>query len=123
MTVYELVIKDLGLTSDTPFKDNIQRIIDSTEAVILRYLRRQELPEDLTEVLVNASVNYFLQKYPSYKSGVDTVQNNPKIASISDNGQSISYAPDDISQGAKNAGFDSILGQYYGVLVLYRRLW
>lgn len=126
MTVYEMVISDLGLSTDTEFRDRIQRMIDHTQAVILRFLRLDTLPEELTEVLVDAVELYFVQKYPDYASGSKQAAiDAQEVASISDNGQSVSYksAADSVSAAAKAAGLDDVLGRYYGTLILYRRAW
>ncbi len=127
MTVYEMVASDLNLSKKTIHKDRIQRIINHTQAVILRFLRRDTLPVELTEVLAEASKIYFVRKYPEYaketlKAEEVDVQ---EIASISDQGQSISYrtASDSENAVAKEAGLDDVLGRFYGKLISYRRLW
>ena len=126
MTAYELVISDLGLSPDTEFKDKIERTIDYTQAVILHFLRRDELPAELDEVLIAAAEEYFVTNFKVDMDGDGTVETNTQeISSINDNGQSVSYrsAKDNISAEAKAAGLDGVLGKYYGVLTLYRRAW
>ena len=91
MTVYDMVVSDLGLPVVNQFSDQINRIINSTRAVMLRFLRRRDWPEELDEILCSASVSYFTRKYPDYASGDTTAAAEPpEIASISDNGQTVS---------------------------------
>lgn len=126
MTVYDMVVSDLGLPVVNQFSDQINRIINSTRAVMLRFLRRRDWPEELDEILCNASVSYFLRKYPDYTSGDTTAAAEmPEIASISDNGQTVSYrsGAESVSEAAKAAGLDDVIGRYYGTLILYRRAW
>ena len=126
MTVYDMVVSDLGLPVVNQFSDQINRIINSTRAVMLRFLRRREWPEELNEILCSASVSYFTRKYPDYASGDTTAAAElPEIASISDNGQTVSYrsGAESVSEAARAAGLDDVLGRYYGTLILYRRAW
>ena len=126
MTVYEMVVGDLGIPAESQFTGQIQRIINHTQAVILRFLRRRDWPEELDTTLADASIAYFMRKYPEYASGsTNAAIEAPEIASITDNGQSVSYKSrsDSISSEAKAAGLDDVLGRYYGILVLYRRAW
>lgn len=126
MTVYDMVVSDLGLPVVNQFSDQINRIINSTRAVMLRFLRRRDWPAELDEILCNASVSYFLRKYPDYASGDTTAAAEmPEIASISDNGQTVSYrsGAESVSEAAKAAGLDDVIGRYYGTLILYRRAW
>ncbi len=126
MTVYDMVVSDLGLPVVNQFSDQINRIINSTRAVMLRFLRRRDWPEELDEILCNASVSYFTRKYPDYASGDTTAAAElPEIASISDNGQTVSYrsGAESVSEAARAAGLDDVLGRYYGTLILYRRAW
>lgn len=126
MTVYDMVLSDLGLPPANQFAFQIDRIINHTQAVILRFLRLDTLPDELSEILVDATESYFVQKYPDYASGSEQAAiDAQEVVSISDNGQSISYRSgmDNISQEAKAAGLDDVLGRYYGTLILYRRAW
>lgn len=126
MTVYDMVVSDLGLPVVNQFSDQINRIINSTRAVMLRFLRRRDWPEELNEILCSASVSYFTRKYPDYASGDTTAAAElPEIASISDNGQTVSYrsGAESVSEAARAAGLDDVLGRYYGTLILYRRAW
>lgn len=126
MTVYDMVVSDLGLPVVNQFSDQINRIINSTRAVMLRFLRRRDWPEELDEILCSASVSYFTRKYPDYVSGDTTAAaETPEIASISDNGQTVSYraGAESVSEAAKAAGLDDVIGRYYGTLILYRRAW
>lgn len=126
MTVYDMVVSDLGLQVVNQFSDQINRIINSTRAVMLRFLRRRDWPEELDEILCSASVSYFTRKYPDYVSGDTTAAaETPEIASISDNGQTVSYraGAESVSEAARAAGLDDVLGRYYGTLILYRRAW
>lgn len=126
MTVYDMVVSDLGLPVVNPSSEQINRIINSTRAVMLRFLRRRDWPEELNEILCNASVSYFTRKYPDYASGDTTAAAElPEIASISDNGQTVSYrsGAESVSEAARAAGLDDVLGRYYGTLILYRRAW
>lgn len=126
MTVYDMVVSDLGLPVVNQFSDQINRIINSTRAVMLRFLRRRDWPEELDEILCSASVSYFTRKYPDYASGDTTAAaETPEIASISDNGQTVSYraGAESVSEAARAAGLDDVLGRYYGTLILYRRAW
>lgn len=126
MTVYDMVVSDLGLPVVNQFSDQINRIINSTRAVMLRFLRRRDWPEELDEILCSASVSYFTRKYPDYASGDTTAAaETPEIASISDNGQTVSYraGAESVSEAAKAAGLDDVIGRYYGTLILYRRAW
>ena len=126
MTVYDMVVSDLGLPVVNQFADQINRIINSTRAVMLRFLRRRDWPEELEEILCSASVSYFTRKYPDYASGDTTAAAElPEIASISDNGQTVSYrsGAESVSEAARAAGLDDVLGRYYGTLILYRRAW
>lgn len=126
MTVYDMVVSDLGLPVVNQFSDQINRIINSTRAVMLRFLRRRDWPEELDEILCSASVSYFTRKYPDYVSGDTTAAaETPEIASISDNGQTVSYraGAESVSEAARAAGLDDVLGRYYGTLILYRRAW
>ena len=126
MTVYDMVTNDLGMPTENQFKEQINRIIGYSQAVILRFLRRSDWPEELDEILVNVSIVYFTRKYPEYATGNEKAAvNTQEIVSISDNGQSVSYRSgiDNISPEAKAAGLDDVLGKYYGTLVLYRRAW
>lgn len=126
MTVYDMVVSDLGLPVVNQFSDQINRIINSTRAVMLRFLRRRDWPEELDEILCSASVSYFTRKYPDYASGDTTAAAElPEIASISDNGQTVSYrsGAESVSEAARAAGLDDVLGRYYGTLILYRRAW
>ena len=126
MTVYDMVVSDLGLPVVNQFADQINRIINSTRAVMLRFLRRRDWPEELDEILCSASVSYFTRKYPDYASGDTTAAAEPpEIASISDNGQTVSYrsGAESVSEAAKAAGLDDVIGRYYGTLILYRRAW
>lgn len=126
MTVYDMVVSDLGLPVVNQFSDHINRIINSTRAVMLRFLRRRDWPEELDEILCSASVSYFTRKYPDYVSGDTTAAaETPEIASISDNGQTVSYraGAESVSEAAKAAGLDDVIGRYYGTLILYRRAW
>lgn len=126
MTVYDMVVSDLGLPVVNQFSEQINRIINSTRAVMLRFLRRRDWPEELEEILCNASVSYFTRKYPDYASGDTTAAaETPEIASISDNGQTVSYrsGAESVSEAARAAGLDDVLGRYYGTLILYRRAW
>nr|DAS66202.1 MAG TPA: hypothetical protein [Caudoviricetes sp.] len=126
MTVYDMVVSDLGLPVVNQFSDQINRIINSTRAVMLRFLRRRDWPEELEEILCSASVSYFTRKYPDYASGDTTAAAElPEIASISDNGQTVSYrsGAESVSEAARAAGLDDVLGRYYGTLILYRRAW
>lgn len=126
MTVYDMVVSDLGLPVVNQFADQINRIINSTRAVMLRFLRRRDWPEELDEILCSASVSYFTRKYPDYASGDTTAAAElPEIASISDNGQTVSYrsGAESVSEAARAAGLDDVLGRYYGTLILYRRAW
>ena len=47
MTVYDMVVSDLGLPVVNQFADQINRIINSTRAVMLRFLRRRDWPEEV----------------------------------------------------------------------------
>jgi hypothetical protein len=126
MTVYDMVVSDLGLPVVNPSSEQINRIINSTRAVMLRFLRRRDWPDELNEILCNASVSYFTRKYPDYASGDTTAAAElPEIASISDNGQTVSYrsGAESVSEAARAAGLDDVLGRYYGTLILYRRAW
>lgn len=126
MTVYDMVVSDLGLPVVNQFADQINRIINSTRAVMLRFLRRRDWPEELDEILCSASVSYFTRKYPDYASGDTTAAAEPpEIASISDNGQTVSYraGAESVSEAARAAGLDDVIGRYYGTLILYRRAW
>ena len=126
MTVYDMVVSDLGLPVVNQFSDQINRIINSTRAVMLRFLRRRDWPEELDEILCSASVSYFTRKYPDYASGDTTAAaETPEIASISDNGQTVSYrsGAESVSEAARAAGLDDVIGRYYGTLILYRRAW
>lgn len=126
MTVYDMVVSDLGLPVVNQFADQINRIINSTRAVMLRFLRRRDWPEELDEILCGASVSYFTRKYPDYASGDTTAAaETPEIASISDNGQTVSYraGAESVSEAARAAGLDDVIGKYYGTLILYRRAW
>lgn len=126
MTVYDMVVSDLGLPVVNQFSDQINRIINSTRAVMLRFLRRRDWPEELDEILCSASVSYFTRKYPDYASGDTTAAaETPEIASISDNGQTVSYraGAESVSDTARAAGLDDVIGRYYGTLILYRRAW
>ena len=126
MTVYDMVVSDLGLPVVNPSSEQINRIINSTRAVMLRFLRRRDWPEELNEILCNASVSYFTRKYPDYASGDTTAAAElPEIASISDNGQTVSYraGAESVSEAARAAGLDDVIGRYYGTLILYRRAW
>nr|DAJ70352.1 MAG TPA: hypothetical protein [Caudoviricetes sp.] len=126
MTVYDMVVSDLGLPVVNQFSDHINRIINSTRAVMLRFLRRRDWPEELDEILCSASVSYFTRKYPDYASGDTTAAaETPEIASISDNGQTVSYraGAESVSEAARAAGLDDVIGRYYGTLILYRRAW
>lgn len=126
MTVYDMVVSDLGLPVVNQFSDQINRIINSTRAVMLRFLRRRDWPEELDEILCSASVSYFTRKYPDYVSGDTTAAaETPEIASISDNGQTVSYraGAESVSEAARAAGLDDVIGRYYGTLILYRRAW
>lgn len=126
MTVYDMVVSDLGLPVVNQFSDQINRIINSTRAVMLRFLRRRDWPEELDEILCSASVSYFTRKYPDYASGDTTAAAEPpEIASISDNGQTVSYraGAESVSEAARAAGLDDVIGKYYGTLILYRRAW
>jgi hypothetical protein len=126
MTVYDMVVSDLGLPVVNQFSDQINRIINSTRAVMLRFLRRRDWPEELDEILCSASVSYFTRKYPDYASGDTTAAAEPpEIASISDNGQTVSYraGAESVSEAARAAGLDDVIGRYYGTLILYRRAW
>lgn len=126
MTVYDMVVSDLGLPVVNQFSEQINRIINSTRAVMLRFLRRRDWPEELEEILCSASVSYFTRKYPDYASGDTTAAAElPEIASISDNGQTVSYrsGAESVSEAARAAGLDDVLGRYYGTLILYRRAW
>lgn len=126
MTVYDMVVSDLGLPVVNQFSDHINRIINSTRAVMLRFLRRRDWPEELDEILCSASVSYFTRKYPDYASGDTTAAAEPpEIASISDNGQTVSYraGAESVSEAARAAGLDDVIGRYYGTLILYRRAW
>ena len=126
MTVYDMVVSDLGLPVVNQFSDQINRIINSTRAVMLRFLRRRDWPEELEEILCSASVSYFTRKYPDYASGDTTAAaETPEIASISDNGQTVSYraGAESVSEAARAAGLDDVIGRYYGTLILYRRAW
>ena len=126
MTVYDMVVSDLGLPVVNQFSEQINRIINSTRAVMLRFLRRRDWPEELEEILCSASVSYFTRKYPDYASGDTTAAaETPEIASISDNGQTVSYraGTESVSGAAKAAGLDDVIGRYYGTLILYRRAW
>ena len=126
MTVYDMVVSDLGLPVVNQFSEQINRIINSTRAVMLRFLRRRDWPEELEEILCNASVSYFTRKYPDYASGDTTAAAElPEIASISDNGQTVSYrsGAESVSEAARAAGLDVVIGRYYGSLILYRREW
>ena len=126
MTVYDMVVSDLGLPVVNQFADQINRIINSTRAVMLRFLRRRDWPEELDEILCSASVSYFTRKYPDYVSGDTTAAaETPEIASISDNGQTVSYraGAESVSEAARAAGLDDVIGKYYGTLILYRRAW
>ena len=126
MTVYDMVVSDLGLPVVNQFSDQINRIINSTRAVMLRFLRRRDWPEELDEILCSASVSYSTRKYPDYASGDTTAAaETPEIASISDNGQTVSYraGAESVSEAARAAGLDDVLGRYYGTLILYRRAW
>lgn len=126
MTVYDMVVSDLGLPVVNQFADQINRIINSTRAVMLRFLRRRDWPEELDEILCSASVSYFTRKYPDYASGDTTAAaETPEIASISDNGQTVSYraGAESVSEAARAAGLDDVIGKYYGTLILYRRAW
>ena len=126
MTVYDMVVSDLGLPVVNQFADQINRIINSTRAVMLRFLRRRDWPEELEEILCSASVSYFTRKYPDYASGDTTAAAEPpEIASISDNGQTVSYraGAESVSEAARAAGLDDVIGKYYGTLILYRRAW
>lgn len=126
MTVYDMVVSDLGLPVVNQFSDHINRIINSTRAVMLRFLRRRDWPEELDEILCSASVSYFTRKYPDYASGDTTAAAEPpEIASISDNGQTVSYraGAESVSEAARAAGLDDVIGKYYGTLILYRRAW
>lgn len=126
MTVYDMVVSDLGLPVVNQFADQINRIINSTRAVMLRFLRRRDWPEELEEILCSASVSYFTRKYPDYASGDTTAAaETPEIASISDNGQTVSYraGAESVSEAARAAGLDDVIGRYYGTLILYRRAW
>lgn len=126
MTVYDMVVSDLGLPVVNQFSDQINRIINSTRAVMLRFLRRRDWPAELDEILCSASVSYFTRKYPDYASGDTTAAAEaPEIASISDNGQTVSYraGAESVSEAAKAAGLDDVIGRYYGTLILYRRAW
>ena len=126
MTVYDMVVSDLGLPVVNQFSEQINRIINSTRAVMLRFLRRRDWPEELEEILYSASVSYFTRKYPDYASGDTTAAAElPEIASISDNGQTVSYrsGAESVSEAARAAGLDDVLGRYYGTLILYRRAW
>lgn len=126
MTVYDMVVSDLGLPVVNQFSEQINRIINSTRAVMLRFLRRRDWPEELDEILCSASVSYFTRKYPDYASGDTTAAAEPpEIASISDNGQTVSYraGAESVSEAARAAGLDDVIGRYYGTLILYRRAW
>lgn len=126
MTVYDMVVSDLGLPVVNQFSEQINRIINSTRAVMLRFLRRRDWPEELDEILCSASVSYFTRKYPDYASGDTTAAaETPEIASISDNGQTVSYraGAESVSEAARAAGLDDVIGRYYGTLILYRRAW
>lgn len=126
MTVYDMVVSDLGLPVVNPSSEQINRIINSTRAVMLRFLRRRDWPDELNEILCNASVSYFTRKYPDYASGDTTAAAElPEIASISDNGQTVSYrsGAESVSEAARATGLDDVLGRYYGTLILYRRAW
>lgn len=126
MTVYDMVVSDLGLPVVNQFSEQINRIINSTRAVMLRFLRRRDWPEELEEILCSASVSYFTRKYPDYASGDTTAAAEmPEIASISDNGQTVSYraGAESVSEAARAAGLDDVIGRYYGTLILYRRAW
>lgn len=126
MTVYDMVVSDLGLPVVNPSSEQINRIINSTRAVMLRFLRRRDWPDELNEILCNASVSYFTRKYPDYASGDTTAAAElPEIASISDNGQTVSYrsGAESVSEAARAAGLDDVIGRYYGTLILYRRAW
>lgn len=126
MTVYDMVVSDLGLPVVNQFSEQINRIINSTRAVMLRFLRRRDWPEELEEILCSASVSYFTRKYPDYASGDTTAAAEPpEIASISDNGQTVSYraGAESVSEAARAAGLDDVIGKYYGTLILYRRAW
>ena len=126
MTVYDMVVSDLGLPVVNQFADQINRIINSTRAVMLRFLRRRDWPEELDEILCSASVSYFTRKYPDYASGDTTAAAEPpEIASIRDNGQTVSYraGAESVSEAARAAGLDDVIGRYYGTLILYRRAW
>lgn len=126
MTVYDMVVSDLGLPVVNQFSEQINRIINSTRAVMLRFLRRRDWPEELDEILCSASVSYFTRKYPDYASGDTTAAAEPpEIASISDNGQTVSYraGAESVSEAARAAGLDDVIGKYYGTLILYRRAW
>lgn len=126
MTVYDMVVSDLGLPVVNQFSEQINRIINSTRAVMLRFLRRRDWPEELEEILCSASVLYFTRKYPDYASGDTTAAaETPEIASISDNGQTVSYraGAESVSEAARAAGLDDVIGRYYGTLILYRRAW
>ena len=126
MTVYDMVVSDLGLPVVNQFSEQINLIINSTRAVMLRFLRRRDWPEELEEILCSASVSYFTRKYPDYASGDTTAAaETPEIASISDNGQTVSYraGAESVSEAARAAGLDDVIGRYYGTLILYRRAW
>lgn len=126
MTVYDMVVSDLGLPVVNSSSEQINRIINSTRAVMLRFLRRRDWPDELNEILCNASVSYFTRKYPDYASGDTTAAAElPEIASISDNGQTVSYrsGAESVSEAARAAGLDDVIGRYYGTLILYRRAW
>lgn len=126
MTVYKRVIRDLGLKESNEFQSRITEIIDSTQTVILRFLRRREWIEELDNVLAEATIMYFKRRYPEYLNGVsEACFDTQEISSVSDNGQSVSYrsGTDCISAEAKAAGLDDILGRYYAQFLSYRRAW
>ena len=126
MTVYKRVIRDLGLKDNNEFQIRITEIIDSTQTVILRFLRRREWIEELDNVLAEATIMYFKRRYPEYLNGVsEACFDTQEISSVSDNGQSVSYrsGTDCICAEAKAAGRDDVLGRYYSQLISYRRAW
>ena len=102
--------------SDNTFDSRLLRELETTKALMLGYLNRVELPPELRPVLIEATELYFLKKYPDYASGgLESKAGEPQIASISDNGQSVSYRSDTdkVSAKAIASGLDPILGRFW----------
>lgn len=112
-------------------KELLNRELKKTEIKLLSWLHRRTLPQEILPILVECTEIYIRRKYKTISGSWNNLQgddlvmvtDDPQVASVSDNGQSVSFTSRFLtsnSAAASASGLDDVMGQYFDILQHYR---